>query len=216
MARLRSALVLALYGLVPPLVAFAQATPDHLICSKVRDSGARGRFQVTLTTVAGAQSCIVKTPAKLACVEAAKTAVSPTPPGGGPGGSAAGAFLCYRAKCPRPAANSTNAQDQFGQRTISIRTAQLFCAPATIAAPPPGVTTTTLPGVQGACEFRNDQCQGSCGPGARCRASAGAGACECFSVSCGDADRPQCDGACSDPGEACIFTVTGCSCASIP
>src|SRR5215470_10384635 len=122
--------------------ALAQTARDHLACFRVTDSAPKAKYRATFTTAAGDQTCVVKTPAKVACVEASKSDVSPTPPGGGPSGSAAGSFLCYQAKCPKPAA-STNAQDQFGQRLITFRGAKLVCAPAAVAAPAPGAPTTT-------------------------------------------------------------------------
>jgi len=195
-------------------------TQDHLSCFNVKDSAPKVKYTVTVTTAAGQQTCIVRAPAKMACVQAAKGNVTPTPPGGGPGGSsAAGAFLCYPAKCPKPVKTGTNAQDQFGNRVITFGATKLLCAPAFVAAPTPGAsttTTTTLPGTGGECTFSNGMCQGSCSGSGRCRAAANTGSCECREVSCGDADSPSCDGACSEAGEACVFGFTGCKCVRIP
>ena len=63
MARIRSILVLALVCLALPSMALAQTARDHLICSKVKDRSPKARFQVTVATAAGFQSCMVKTPA---------------------------------------------------------------------------------------------------------------------------------------------------------
>jgi hypothetical protein len=206
-------LVAALTAL--PGVALAQPVRDHLTCFRVTDSAPKAKYRASLTTAAGSQSCTVKAPAKLACVETGKSSVTPAPPGGGPTGSAAGSFLCYRAKCSKPSGASSNAQDQFGQRVISFGGAKLLCAPAIVAAPTPGVTTTTVPGTAG-CDFKDGTCQGSCGAGMRCGAAVGTGSCECRSVACGDADSPTCDGFCAEAGKACVFTFTGCSCVRIP
>jgi hypothetical protein len=204
--------------LAAPCMAFGQ-TQDHLTCFAVRDSSPRTKYQVTITTEAGSQSCIVRTPAKTACVQAAKSQVTPPPPGGGPSGSAAGSFLCYRAKCARPA-SSRNVVDQFGQRVVSFRASRFLCAPADLNAPPPGsstTTTSTLPGQPGACRFENGECRGTCAlSGQNCRAVVGTGDCECTNVACGDADTPECNGGCSSPGEACLFDLNGCSCVDIP
>ncbi len=211
-----------------PVAALAQ-TMDHVTCFVVKDSAPRAKYQATLTTEAGPQTCTVRAPAKFACVPTAKSNVTPTPPGGGPSGSSAGAFLCYVAKCPKTS-TSENAQDQFGNRTIKLKGTRYLCAPANVAAPAPGApatsstttlgggastTSTTLPG-QNDCTFNDGKCTGSCGAGMRCGAAAGTGSCECRAVQCGDADQPQCDGACPEAGQACIFSVTGCSCARIP
>jgi hypothetical protein len=227
MAHIRSRHVLAVVWALFPAAAIAGTTPfDHLTCSKVKDSMPKAKYTATLTTASGSQSCIVRTPAKLACVATEKSAVTPTPPGGAAvGGSAAGAFLCYKAKCPRPPRTDANVSDQFGQRVVSIRVPQLLCAPANLPSPLPGVTTTTVaPGAtttttvaSNECRFVDGECRGTCaGSGENCRASTGTGSCECRSVACGDSDRPQCNGACSDSNEICVFSVTECSCVTIP
>jgi hypothetical protein len=212
---------------VIPVGALAQ-TMDHMTCLAVKDSAPRARYQATLTTAGGAQSCIVRAPAKLACVPTAKSDVTPTPPGGGPSASTAGAFLCYRAKCPKTS-TSENAQDQFGNRVVLLKAARYLCAPANVGAPTPGLpatssttlgggpttTSTTLPGQNG-CTFTNGQCTGSCGAGMRCGAAVGSTSCACRAVACGDADTPQCNGACPQAGQACVFDLTGCSCVRIP
>lgn len=214
---------LAALALALPCAAAAQVQ-DHLACFAVKDSAPRSKFQVTVATDAGPQSCLVRTPAKIACVPAAKTQVTPAPPGGGPSTSVAGAFLCYRAKCARPS-STQNVVDQFGARVVKFRASRFVCAPADLTAPPTGststtvpgqTTTTTLAGQPGACRFTDGECRGTCGGGGRCRAVVGTASCECTTVACGDADAPECNGGCSDPDEACIFDLTGCSCVRIP
>ena len=215
----RSALVslVALAVATSAASSFAQPADDHLLCFKVDDSAPPAKYRATITNAGGSQVCTVKTPAKLACVESAKGNVTPAPPGGGPAGLPAGSFMCYVAKCAKPSA-STNVQDQFGTRVIKFRGSQLLCAPATVTAPPPGLpttTTTTLPGTN-ACRFEDGSCRGTCGTGQRCGTVVGTASCECRSVSCGDADAPDCNGACSEAGKACVFSVTGCSCVRVP
>jgi hypothetical protein len=213
----RTALTLAITAAAfLPNAALAQGVQSHLHCFAVKDSAPRARYQLTVTTDAGTQTCTVRTPAKVACVPSAVSGVTPAPPGGGPAGSGAGSFLCYLAKCA-PAGLSTNAEDAFGRRLVRFRASRFVCAPADLNAPPPGVTTTTTTLVGGdACRFQDGECRGTCGAGARCGAAVGTGSCECRTVACGDADAPECNGACSSPGEACIFDLSGCSCVDIP
>src|SRR6266850_2224398 len=50
---------------------------------------------------------------------------------------------------------SENANDQFGSRVILLKASRLLCVPADVAAPAPGLptsTTTTLPG-DNTCRF---------------------------------------------------------------
>ena len=212
-----SGAMLAVTALLP--VAAVAQTNDHLTCFAVKDSAPRVKYQATLTTGAGSQSCIVRTPAKFACVPTTKSDVTPMPPGGGPSTSAVGAFLCYHAKCPKSSV-SENAQDQFGNRLVVLKASRYLCAPANVGPPTPGLpsntTTTTLQGQPNTCDFHNGECTGTCGPGKRCGAAVGSTSCECRDVSCGDADAPACNGACSSSGEACVFDLTGCSCVRIP
>jgi len=79
----------------------------------------------------------------------------------------------------------------------------------------PRPTTTTIPA--GPCDFDSSsrRCTGRCGNGGHCSAVASGGACECRKTSCGDADAPECNGFCARD-EACLFTLTGCSCVGIP
>src|SRR5882724_7204534 len=104
-----------------------------------------------------------------------------------------------------------------GQRVVNFKRAQLLCAPATRgpATIVSSTTTTTVP--SGPCDFNSSdrKCEGTCGDSGHCSAVASGGACECRTTPCGDADSPSCDGFCA-PDEACIFTVTDCSCVSIP
>jgi hypothetical protein len=79
-------------------------------------------------------------------------------------------------------------------------------------------TTTTVQGIAMGCTFKNGECTGSCGPGSRCGAAVGTGSCECRRTSCGNADTPQCNGACPSAGQACIFNPidNACRCVNIP
>jgi len=199
------------------LPAYGQPVGDHVACYKVKDSAGRTKYNVTLSSDSGTQDCLVRIPAKYACLPTTKSNVTPTPPGGGPVTSAAGSFLCYRLKCPQPS-GSSNVSDQFGQRVITFRKARYLCTPADV--PPPsagsGVTTTTTLPAEDNCEFQDGECRGTCATsGSRCGSAVGDGSCECRDVSCGDADSPECNGFCA-PDEACIFDLGGCSCVDVP
>jgi len=194
--------------------AFAQ-TPDHLACYKVKDRSARATFTMTVTNGEASGTCTVKLPAKLVCFSTATSGIAPAPPGSGPSPGGAADFLCYTARCPRPAAPRGQATDTLGsQRVIHLQGSQLVCAPATVQQPSGATTTTTNPGP---CGFDSGSrtCKGTCGNGGQCSGVASGGACECRTTSCGDASAPECSGFCARD-EACIFSVTGCSCVTIP
>jgi len=202
-------------GLASP--AFAQSN-DRFTCYAIKDSAPLGRYQVTLSSPAGSQNCIVRTPAKIACVPNEQTAISPAAPESGPDGSATGGFLCYLAKCASPS-STTNVEDQFGHRVIKFRASRFVCDPGNLTTPAPGsptTTTTTLPGSNDTCHFANGRCTGSCGAGKSCGTAVSSASCECRDVSCGNADAPACNGACASPGDACVFDVTGCKCVHVP
>jgi hypothetical protein len=218
-ARHASIAVLGALALAAP--AFAQSL-DHLACYKVKDS-ARGRFTMVVTNAGVTQNCTAKLPARMACLESSASGVSPTPPGGGPSSTDAGNFLCYTVKCARPFPPAfAMADDLGGSRNVNLRKAQIVCTEASrggaVAGPTPSPSSTTTTTLGGPCHFDDSSrtCEGSCGGGGHCAATAASGACECRTTACGDASRPQCNGFCSDPNEACVFTLTGCSCTTIP
>jgi len=103
--------------------------PDHLKCVKVRDPQARARYTARLGGLGVEEGCVVSVPAKVVCVEGTKTNVVPAPPGGGPT-ARAGAFVCYKAKCPRRSAPTLRVRDQFGERTVTPSKTTMLCAPA--------------------------------------------------------------------------------------
>ncbi|HLK11109.1 MAG TPA: hypothetical protein VKW76_06995 [Candidatus Binatia bacterium] len=189
---------------------------SSLTCFDVADPTPRSKVQATVDGPMGSLTCIVKTPARKACVFAGTTAATPLPAAGGGAGQS---FLCYRARCTPAAARADAVGDAFGARVIRLRAAQLVCVPAslqpvttTTITPTPATTTTAPTG----CRFANGECTGSCGPGMKCGAAVGTASCECRSVSCGEADAPECNGACPEPSDACIFSITGCSCVHVP
>src|SRR5262245_47500465 len=89
----RTHLVLTLAATLAPAAALAQPMENHLTCYAIKDSAPPTRYQVTISNSAGSQACTLRTPARIACVAAANTNVSPTPPGAAPAASATGSFL---------------------------------------------------------------------------------------------------------------------------
>src|SRR2546426_5314153 len=116
--------------------ARAQSTADHLKCYKIRDNAPAVLYTANLTGLGSESGCRVKVPGKLLCVAATKSSVSPHPPGGGPSGTNAGTFVCYKIKCPKGTLPTVRVQDQFATHSLTPRAAKLLCAPAV------AVTTT--------------------------------------------------------------------------
>ena len=121
-------------------------TFDHLECYKIKDP-LKAKYTATLTpeqvqflTQTG---CQIKAPAKFFCIDVEKSNVQPTPPMI-LGGQTTRDYLCYKLKCiknqiPVPV------EDQFGQRTITIKKADHICAPAhKIGFPFPATPTPCL------------------------------------------------------------------------
>jgi len=198
--------------------AHAQGANDQLACYRVQDPAAKTKFTTVVTNAGVTQSCTVKVPAKLGCLQSQTSGVVPTPPGGGPTLGDVGDFLCYKLKCPQPFPPAAQTTDRWGgERVVTFRAAQFLCAPATRGAETVGATTTTTLAATGPCSFNSSdrRCEGTCSGGGHCSAVTSGGDCECQSTSCGDASAPSCAGFC-DSGESCIFSITGCSCVRIP
>jgi len=119
--------------------ARAQTTPDHLKCYKIKDPAQHVLYSATLTGLRPEQGCRIKVPGSLLCVAATKTNVSPPPPGGGPSGTNAGMFVCYKVKCPKVVLPAVSVRDQFATHSFTPSVAKLLCAPAV------RTTTTTTP-----------------------------------------------------------------------
>jgi hypothetical protein len=194
-----------------PDIAFSQSVPDHLQCYRSKDTLKKATYTADVAGLILEPGCRVKVPAKLTCVPATKTNVSPPPSGGGPSGIPNG-FNCYVVKCPKSTLPTLSTQDQFGTRTVTPGPAKLLCAPFV---PPTtsttSTTTTTLPptcapaGTIGC----GQPCAGTCrcmGPGTNQF---------CSGVHCGSVDKAcvnvnapagvECsfDGACP-AGQACV------------
>jgi len=195
----------------------AQSQVGNLTCFKIIDPMPRTKFQATLGPEAGSMHCTVKAPATRACVATSGTVVTPSPPEAGGGAQVSTGFLCYQAKCS-PGPGAADFEDAFGRRTVALFAPRTLCLPAssggfTTTTTVPGATTTTL---QTGCRYANGQCTGSCGAGMTCGAAVGTASCECRSVSCAEADAPTCNGACPESADACVFSVSGCSCVHMP
>ncbi len=145
----------AVFALAPSQ-AFAQA--DHLQCYKIQDALAKGVYTADITpddlAFPASAGCTIKVPAKLLCIDAVKSNVSPVPPGAAPG-AAAQKYLCYKAKCPKNQPTAT-LDDQFGTHAVAVKTTSLLCAPVPAAAP------SCTDNVQNGDETDVD-CGGSCG-----------------------------------------------------
>jgi len=142
--RARAAALVAAGASLALLATGARAQSfDHLKCYKAKDPAAKKTYTATLTGLTAESGCIIKTPGKMLCVQTAKSAVSPAPPGGGPSGTDAGAFMCYKVKCPRGALPPVSVTDQFGSRSLAPSSAKFICAPADV--PLPTTTSTLLP-----------------------------------------------------------------------
>jgi hypothetical protein len=120
----------AAIGMLAVAVSASGQVPDHLACYKVRDTAARATYTATVGGLTVQAGCTIKVPAAMACVPASKTAVVPTPPGGGGIGRPNG-FTCYKVKCPTAHFAPVTVQDQFGMRALTPRTTSLVCAPDT-------------------------------------------------------------------------------------
>jgi len=196
------------------------AAVDNLSCFKATDSSPKGRFPTVLGGPFSPKTCILKTPAKIACVATHGTSITPAPPDD-QSPPVIDNFLCYQARCSGPG-GSAEVTDMLAARQVGLRRARLICLPAQMTAimPPSttttivGATTTTLPA--GTCHFADGRCTGTCAGGSKCGTVVGSADCECRNVSCGDADAPECNGACTSSGESCVFSVTGCSCVRVP
>jgi hypothetical protein len=135
MERIASAIVVVSITLAA--TASAQIA-DHLECYKVRDPQAKTSYTADLGGLVAEPGCLIRVPAKMACVPSTKTNVQPTPPGTG-GSGTPNAFGCYKIKCPKSALPAVALNDQFGSRSVTPITPKLLCAPVT-----PPTTTTTM------------------------------------------------------------------------
>jgi hypothetical protein len=192
-------------------VARAQV-PDHLQCFRVKDPQPKVRYTADVGGLSAGPGCLIRVPAKLACVPATKTNVNPAPPGGGPSATAT-AVLCYAVKCEPSAVPELGLQDQFGSRVLQLRKASLLCAPAgPIPTTTVTTTVTTLPcGTTTTIPVCGTTCPGFCPGGQQCVVGTG-GECSCVgpSVPCDrNLDNNFCGLGECPPGMQCGFTSGG-------
>jgi hypothetical protein len=198
----RMLVVAALAALLGAFPAGAQIA-DHLKCYRIKDSLGRTSYTADLgasSPLPADSGCLIKTPAKLLCVDTTKTNVNPPPSGAGPGRTAS-RYVCYKVRCPRQTLPAVDWTDQFGTRALLPIGPKMVCAPEPA---PPGPACVT--GGCAAC--------GSCGDG-RCHLTGGGGGCGTFD------GTPQCvsastcvDMLCSShaqcgTGQVCVFTSGG-------
>ncbi len=113
--------------------------PDHLKCYQVvEDTNSRDKEIVDLFNQQfGPESgCTLTTQAPLFCAPTVKVS------GPAEGDDIRGKplqtdFLCYKVKCPKRDKQNILVNDQFGQRVLTIKDAQLLCTPTIKATPPP-------------------------------------------------------------------------------
>ncbi len=182
--------------------ARAQLVPvfDHLKCYVIKDPlKVKHTLDLTpeQTQFLPEPGCLLKSPAKLFCIDVQKTNVQPTP--GGPPVQAEDArdYLCYIVHCPNVNQNKVlTVFDQFGQRDITIKPPKLLCAPAQKVGVPPKPTPTP------------------CGPPNQPTPTVTP-----TPRACGiDPTAPQCSGDCPDPTlPKCLFTGNAAMpCACVP
>lgn len=117
--------------------AYAAPDRDHLQCFKIKDTVDKAGYTADLTAAnpafaAVSPGCSIKLPAKLLCIDVAKSNVAPAPPGS-PGGVPGQEYLCYKSTCDKQAV-TVDATDQFGTRTITATSTGLVCAPVDVQA----------------------------------------------------------------------------------
>jgi hypothetical protein len=205
--------------LVTALVApTALAQPfDHLQCFKLRDTLARANATADLAPEQNppfplAPGCRIKLPAKYFCVDVAKQNLQP-PPALPIGGDDARDYFCYKVACPKNASAPRGgmpleAEDQFGRRTVFIKTSPFFCAPARKVVTTPTPTPTPTPNNVGCGQLPPGQCSlGDCGPISDCVLGVG-GICRCepptpTPTPGGPAPTASHDPGCSFDGDEC-------------
>jgi len=141
-------------------LALAQV-PDHLKCYPIKDSAPKAQYVADLDGLSPQTGCRIKVPAKMLCVETSKQNVNPPAPGGGPSGTPAGDFACYKVKCPHGVLPPVYVTDQFGSRMVTPKPAKLVCVPASVTSSPTTTTTPTTCGQLIHCCFAG-MCQLGC------------------------------------------------------
>ena len=126
--------VAALAGFFLTVAVSVGAQTDHLKCYKIKDPQAKATYTADLGGLTAEPGCLIKVPAKLACVPASKTNVTPPPPGTG-GTGTPNTFGCYKVKCPKGTLPPLTLRDQFGSRVVTPSVSKMLCAPSAPATP---------------------------------------------------------------------------------
>jgi len=107
---------------------------NHFACHKIKDDLAKGTATKGMTedTPSGGVSqagCVVKLPAKLACIPTFKDLSTPI------GVTVqSNPVLCYSVTCPKQAFGPWTLVDQFGTHNVTPKVPKMLCAPACEAA----------------------------------------------------------------------------------
>jgi hypothetical protein len=220
----------SLFALLVALGSEARAqVGDHLRCFSIRDRQLRATYTAELDGLVAQPGCVIKVPAKLACVPTRKLNVAPPPPGGGPIVPIP-TVLCYKTKCANAPVGSQTLTDQFGTRPIEFRRTSLLCAPVattttTTTGPPttmPGstVTTTSCPTttIAASCLNAFPACgTWPCPSGMTCSTGGPSGHCQCLgpAPACGDVSQPFCSLGTCPAGTQCTSVYEPPACASL-
>lgn len=151
---------------------------DHLKCYKVLKDAIQSSTALSRTRAVGLASkqfgqerCKVQTKAAFLCAPTVKFQVNDQQvPNDQLGGQLDSDFLCYKMKCENDQARTLTIQDQFGQRNITIKPAQMLCSPAH------KINWPLIPCQQAGAPA----CAGECPPGETCDFSGAA--CLCHPV----------------------------------
>ena len=126
---------------------------NHFTCHKLKDelakvTATRSLGEDTPSGLVSDTGCVVKLPAKLACIPTFKDLSAPQ-------GVAfqSNPVLCYAVKCPKLAFGPWTLTDQFGTHNVSPSVPKILCAPACEA-------------TGGSCAVNATCCSGTCSLGA--------------------------------------------------
>ena len=107
---------------------------NHFACHKIKDDLAKGTAtkgmdEDTPSGLVSQAGCVVKLPAKLACIPTFKDLSTPI------GVTVqSNPVLCYSVTCPKQAFGPWTLVDQFGTHNVTPKVPKMLCAPACEAA----------------------------------------------------------------------------------
>jgi hypothetical protein len=132
MTNFRTTLLLAAAVTVvaaPAARAGTMTNPDTLKCYKVKDTAAKKSYTADLTGQLSDTGCVIKVPAKLLCNPVGATNFDP-PANNAFGQNLAGnVYVCYKLKCAKTSTPVSIFDARFGNRTGTITSTKLLCAP---------------------------------------------------------------------------------------